>query len=156
MHYLQLFITKHEDQNLDEDDMGFIAHQAQLQVEQFLEQYQEVYWDYYSFGGRWSDLFGGRTTVPYTEAKDKLLQMAEERKQKLIDDKPRVLEAINHEGKEDFMHGYYIKQYGNLLGKYYNDEPLFYNVQYGGAFELVDGNEEDESQYYVTVVDIHN
>lgn len=147
MHYLQLFVTKIEE--------GDIEGQSQEQIEEYLEQYQNVFWDWYSFGGRWSDLFGGRTTVPYEEALPKLMEMLKDRDQSLIDNKPRVLEALNREGKSDFMDAYYIRQYGVLLGKDYNDNSLFYNIEYGGSFELP---EEGEilNQYYVTIVDLHN
>lgn len=156
MHYLQLFITRHEDQNYDKDDSNYIASQARSIIDCFLEPYEHQCWDYYVTGGRWNGLFGGRTTVPYKEALPKLKEMLDDYNRRLEEDKPRVLEAINGTSKDEFMDGFYIKRYGELIGKYYTDEPLFYDLEYGQAFRLLTEDEANSGEYYVTIVDIHN
>lgn len=150
MHYLQLFITRHEDQDCD------IEGQAEGIIDEFLSPYEYECWDYYQMGGRWADLFGGRVTVSYKEALPKLREMLDDYNRRLEEDKPRVLEAINGTSKDEFMDGFYVKRYGSLLGKYYTDEPLFYDVEYGQAFRLLTEDEANSGEYYVTIVDIHN
>jgi hypothetical protein len=155
MHYLQLFITKHEDECYDNDDLDYISEQAEQKIDEFLEPYQDNKWDWYVLGGRWADLFGGRVTVPYKEALPKLKEMLADRERKLEEGKERVLQAINGTSDNKSMDGFYVKQYGELLGNYYTDEPMFYDLDYYDAFHLVD-EKEDLDKYYVTVVDLHN
>ena len=160
MHYLQLFITKHEGETCDDqEDLAYIADQAESQIDEFLEPYQNVKWDWYVMGGRWADLFGGRVTVPYKEALPKLKEMLKERDAQLEENRARVLQAVNGESEsrsDRMMDGFYVKRYGDLLGKYYTDEPLFYDIYYGEAFTLVNEEEEFIDDYYVTIVDLHN
>ena len=153
MHYLQLFITRHEDQDCD------IEGQAEGIIDEFLSPYEYQCWDWYQMGGRWADLFGGRVTVPYKEALPELERMLKEYENRLQEKKARVLQAVNGESEtrsDKMMDGFYVKRYGELLGKYYTDEPLFYDVEYGQAFRLLTEDEANSGEYYVTIVDLHN
>lgn len=159
MHYLQLFITRHEDECHDED-LDYIAAQAEQKIDEFLKPYEYNKWDWYVLGGRWAGLFSGRrVTVPYKEALDKLKDMLVDREKELDRLRPRVLQAVNGESdnpRDEMMDGFYVKRYGELLGKYYTDEPLFYDIEYGSAFRLLTEDEANSGEYYVTVVDLHN
>lgn len=156
MHYLQLFITRHKDECYDDSDLDYITDQAEGIIDEFLGPYEYQCWDWYVMGGRWANLFGGRVTVPYKEALPELKEMLDDYNRKLEEEKPRVLEAINGTSKDEFMDGFYVKRYGELLGKHYTDEPLFYDVEYGQAFRLLTEEEANSGEYYVTIVDIHN
>lgn len=156
MHYLQLFITRHENECYDDEDLAYIADEAESVIDDFLKPYEYQCWDWYVMGGRWQDLFGGHVTVPYKEALPKLKEMLADRDKNLEEGKERVLQAINGTSDNKSMDGFYVKRYGELLGKCYTDEPLFYDVEYGQAFRLLTEDEANSGEYYVTIVDIHN
>ena len=152
MHYLQLFITKHNKTH----DIEKIKIDARQEISNFLKPYYETKWDYYTFGGRWQDLFGGESTVPYKRALSKLENMLEQRDEKIANDREKILDAVNGDtNDDDDMNGYYIKTFGELLGRYYTDQPLFYNLHEYSAFELLD-KKQDENEFFVTIVDLHN
>ena len=155
MHYLQLFITKHTKKHNKET----IREEAINLIEQYLELYQDIHFDWYQIGGRWEDIFSD-TTVPYKEAENKLNSMLKEyekEKDSLLDEVKTILNT-NNKKIFSFSEGYKITDLGKMLSKSYYEDSLIFNIEQQASFTLPSKKELENKdyQYYVTVVDIHN
>jgi hypothetical protein len=145
MHYLQLFITEKDDEK----------GTAREQVEEFLERYQDIFWDWYEIGGRWKDLFNGENTVPLRQALPKIKEMYQDYVKDLNENKKEIIELISNAHDVTQIGSYHkckIKNFGERLYTYC-DEALVYNLD---SFELYDVPKENLDNYEVTIIDIHN
>lgn len=141
MHYLQLFITNEE------------ASTSEEQVEEFLQTYQDIYYDWYEIGGRWKDLFNGETTVPLRQALPKIKEMHEAYLQEMNEKKKDVINILkNANDITEITDKYKIKKFGERLYSYC-DEALVYNLD---SFQIYDIPTENLDNYEVTIIDIHN
>ena len=142
MHSLQIFITKKEDRDDVRD-----------KIEEFLLEYQNTHWDWYEFGGRWSNIFDGETTVPLKSAMSKIEEMINDKEKQIVKLKKTCSEILNGTTEEKkFMWGYKLKKLGELMSDDYMSDPIVYNLEDYSAW-AVPKNLDD---YDVTIVDIHS
>jgi len=144
MHYLQLIITKAEDQEDAED-----------QVTDFMNKQcgDNGIVDWYEIGGRWFDVFN-KTTVTLKQAEKEIARMFKDRKKEIKELKIELINKLSYGDKKDDSYlGYQLRKLGNLMCDSYYGDVIIYNLDDYSSWNLPDDNKEE---YFVTVVDIHN
>lgn len=137
MHSAVVLLVKANDEN-----------EAKQKSEEFLDRYGEgVVWDWYEFGGRWSDLLEeNRPVVRLDQCFVTVKKWSEDNVEE------KVLREQLAEEKNRRSQGYLHLKLGKLLCEEFSFDSVVYNVE-DWNFSVP---EKELDQWFAVVVDMHN
>lgn len=148
MHFNCLFIVKAEDKS-----------EAESEVENFLESYNQTEYDYYVIWWRWENVIPW-SVAPLSQCMETVKEYSSYHKEKTIEAYNSMQEQLQkHTDQVESiktwhldMAWYYAIEWGNLVCDYFFNECLLYDIEYWWADHIP----EDPTWYYVVSVDMHN